>query len=101
MQRRWVALLIALATMLSACAGTTEGLVGAELYDRSCAACHGGDGGGGSGPALGPGSNAVQLSDDQIAGAIRVGPGTMPSFDRLTDEQVDSLVAHIRDLQSR
>lgn len=100
MPRRLTVLILLLASVVSACAGTTEGLVGPELYDRSCAACHAGDGSGGSGPALGPGSNAVQLTDAQLAGATRVGPGTMPSFDRLTDEQVDSLVAHIRNLQS-
>lgn len=84
---------------LAGCAGSTEGLFGAELYARSCAGCHGGEGGGGSGPALGAGSDAADLSDDQIAGVIEVGPGTMPAFDRLTDDQIASLVAFLRTLQ--
>ncbi len=74
--------------------------MGRELYDRSCASCHAGDGSGGVGPAVGAGSNAVGLSDEQVAGAIRVGPGTMPAFDRLSDAQVDSLVAYMRQLQA-
>lgn len=87
------------AVTLTGCAGSTEGLFGSELYARSCAGCHGGEGGGGSGPALGAGSEAVELSDDQITGVIEVGPGTMPAFDRLTDEQIASLVAFLRTLQ--
>lgn len=85
--------------ILAGCAGSTEGLFGAELYARSCAGCHGGEGGGGSGPALGSGSDAAELSDDQITGVIEVGPGTMPAFDRLTDDQIASLVAFLRTLQ--
>ena len=91
---------IAFSVVLAACGGPTEGLFGQELYERSCAACHARDGSGGSGPALGAGSNAVSLTDEQLAGAITVGPGTMPSFDRLDDEQIDSLVIYIRQLQS-
>ncbi len=89
----------AVAFTLAGCAGSTEGLFGAELYARSCAGYHGGEGGGGSGPALGAGSGAVELSDDQIIGVIEVGPGTMPAFDRLTDDQIASLVAFLRTLQ--
>ena len=59
--------------------------------------CHSKDGSGGSGPDIGPGSNAaLNLTDEQIQGVIRVGPGAMPGFPSLTQEQVDSLVAYIR-----
>ena len=84
---------------LGACSAD-EGVFGGELYERRCASCHDIDGSGGRGPALGADSMAVELSDDQINGVIRVGPGAMPSFDYLTDEQIDSLVDHIRSLQS-
>jgi hypothetical protein len=57
------------------------------------------DGSGGTGKAIGSGSEAVSLTDDQIAGVVRAGPGVMPSFPRLTDEQVSSLVEHIRQIQ--
>ncbi len=90
--------MLALAAGLSGCAGSS-GLMGQELYEQSCASCHGGLGGGGVGPALDAGSNAESLTDEQIAGAIEVGPGTMPGFGQLTDAQVDSLVEFIRSLQ--
>ncbi len=99
--RRFRLTVACLAVVLAACGGSTEGLFGGELYNRSCASCHARDGSGGAGPAVGVGSNSVQLSDEQIAGAIVVGPGTMPSFDRLSDEQVDSLVTYIRTLQAQ
>ncbi|HSF85247.1 MAG TPA: cytochrome c [Acidimicrobiia bacterium] len=97
---RIAAAVAALAVALTACGGSTEGLLGQELYERSCGACHARDGSGGSGPPLNEGSNAESLTDDQLAGAITVGPGTMPSFDRLSGEQVDSLVQYMRRLQS-
>lgn len=100
MVRRLVLLVAATAALaLSACSGTT-GLVGADLYGQSCAGCHGDDGGGAVGPALGTGSRAGDLSDGQIADVIVVGPGAMPGFRRLSGEQIDSLVAHIRSLQT-
>lgn len=88
------------ATLLAGCGGSTEGKFGQELYEQSCAGCHATDGSGGTGKPLGADSEVVDLTDDQIAGVIRVGPGSMPSFDRLTDEQVDSLVAYIREFPS-
>jgi len=98
--RRRVAVALCLAVALSGCGGDrTEGRTGAELFEVSCAGCHLGDGSGGLGPALDAGSNAASLSDEQIARVIRVGPGTMPAFDRLTDAQIDSIVTHVRALQ--
>ncbi len=98
MRRRGAALAVTL--LLAGCSPSTEGLHGAELYEQVCAACHRSDGSGNAGPAIGPGSGSVGLSDEQLAGVITVGPGAMPAFSRLTDEQVESLVAHIRTLQS-
>ncbi len=85
--------------LLTGCGGSTEGKFGQELYEQTCSGCHAADGSGGTGKPLGPGSGAVDLTDDQIASVIRVGPGSMPSYDRLTDEQVESLVDYIRELQ--
>lgn len=99
MRRRFVGA-VCLVVALSGCGDRSEGRTGAELFEVSCAGCHLGDGsGGGLGPALDVGSNAASLSDEQIAQVIRVGPGTMPAFDRLTDAQIDSLVIHVRALQ--
>jgi mono/diheme cytochrome c family protein len=86
------------AVLVAGCSGSS-GLIGRELYEQSCASCHGGLGEGGVGPALDAGSGAASLSDEQIAGVIRVGPGSMPGFDHLSDEQVDSLVEYVRTLQ--
>lgn len=84
--------------LLSGCA-SNEYLLGEELYEQSCAICHGVRGEGGIGLAIGKGSNTqVNLTDEQIAGVITVGPGNMPGFSRLTDEQVASLVDYVRSL---
>lgn len=94
---------ITLAGALSGCGVSDEYLVGDELYERSCAACHSSDGGASIGvefgPEIGRGSNTdLNLSDEQIAGVITIGPGNMPGFSRFTPEQVDSLVASVRSL---
>jgi mono/diheme cytochrome c family protein len=100
--RRAAALrIVVVAVLASSCSGNTEGLVGQDLFERTCAVCHGkGAEGSTNRPALNEGSNASTLTDDQIRGVISVGPGAMPSFaSRLTDEQVDSLIAYLRELQ--
>ena len=93
-----VAVILAAATLLAGCAGSTEGLLGRELYNKSCAGCHGEDGL--RAAQIGAGSAAVELTDDQIRGAIQVGPGSMPGFPRLSSEQLDSLVVFVRELQA-
>lgn len=84
----------------TACGGAGSNVTGPELYAESCASCHGAGGDGGIGPAVGAGTNSESLTDEQLAGVIRVGPGTMPGFPRLSDAQVDSLVAFLRSLQA-
>ena len=91
-------LLVVIASTLTGCAGSTEGLLGQDLYNKSCEACHGEDGL--RGTQIGAGSAAVELTDEQIRGAISVGPGSMPGFPRLTSEQLDSLVVFVRELQA-
>jgi mono/diheme cytochrome c family protein len=98
--RRVTLSIATVALSLSACSGSSEGVFGQELYERSCAACHGSQGEGSTArPAIDAGSNAATLSDAQIAGVIRAGPGAMPSFSRLSDAQVESLVEYVRRLQ--
>ncbi len=88
--------------VLGGCSAGTEGLFGQELYERACAACHGSRGQGSAGrPAVNAGSNAENLTDEQIAAVITVGPGAMPGFSRLSPEQLDSLVLYLRQLQGR
>jgi ubiquinol-cytochrome c reductase cytochrome c subunit len=73
---------------------------GGELFRLQCAACHSWAGDGGAlvriqSPAL---HSATEV---QIAEAIRVGPGQMPTFGTaaLTDEQVADVVAYVRYLE--
>jgi len=73
----------------------------AEVFAASCARCHGADLSGGTGPALGPGSHAVSDEDEELIRAIRTGPDEMPRFDDdFTPEQIDELLAYIREVQS-
>ena len=90
-----------LAVGAAGCGESLEGKFGVDLFEAACARCHDTDGSGGIGPAIGTaGSNAAEnLTDEMIRGVIRVGPGRMPSFDRLTEEQVESLVVLLRSLQ--
>ena len=76
-------------------------------FRTKCAMCHGPDG---SGSEVGKSMNvpdlrspAVQkLADAQLAQIISDGKGGMPSFkNSLTEDQVHSLVAHIRSLRGK
>lgn len=89
---------VAAGALLAGCSGSTEGLLGQELYNKSCAGCHGEDGL--RAAQIGAGSPSVELTDEQLRGAIAVGPGSMPGFPRLSREQLDSLVDYIRELQA-
>jgi mono/diheme cytochrome c family protein len=63
---------------------------GAALYQQYCAACHGPNGGGGSGPRLAGNRNAGRPGN--VESLIRVGRGTMPGFaGQLSDAQVETL----------
>ncbi len=103
MNVRRLLVVLVVAIVVGACSDPLEGKVGEELYGRACAQCHGADLSGAAGPPIGPGSNAdVALSDAQITNVIKVGPGAMPGFDdRLTDAQIDGLVAYLRLAQQR
>ncbi|MBA2624958.1 MAG: c-type cytochrome [Acidimicrobiia bacterium] len=74
---------------------------GGELFRLNCAACHQA---GLAGGALSYGRNAPTLQPVtavQIAEVLELGPGQMPVFDRLSDDEVDSLIAYIRELQDQ
>ena len=83
--------------LVAGCSGPDADTFGVDLYRSSCAHCHGSDLAGGVGPALGSGSNAATLTDQQIADVVRIGPGAMTSFgDRFSQVQLDSLVDYLR-----
>ena len=72
---------------------------GGELFRLNCAACHQAALAGG---ALSYGRNAPTLQPVtavQIAEALELGPGQMPVFDYFSEDEVNSLIAYIRDLQ--
>jgi ubiquinol-cytochrome c reductase cytochrome c subunit len=74
---------------------------GEQLYQENCAACHSATGTGG---ALTSGQVAPSLAPStpvQVAEAIRVGPGAMPTFDQdaLDGRQVDSIAGYVGHLQ--
>jgi cytochrome c551 len=90
-----------LALVLAACSGVPEDASAPDVYALSCARCHGSQLEGGVGPALGPGSNSVDQPDDYLVTTISRGFGRMPGFaGTLTDEQILSLVAFLRDEQA-
>ena len=77
-------------------AGTEN--TGAVIFATRCATCHGADGGGSFGPALGGGVAVARFPDpnDQIA-VVTKGRGSMPSFaDSLTPEQIKAVVDYTR-----
>ncbi len=77
-----------------------EGLTGRELYTMACASCHLTDLSGDTGPALGPGSDAVEDSDERLARRIMLGEDEMPAFgSTLTEEQIGLLIEYIRSVQ--
>jgi ubiquinol-cytochrome c reductase cytochrome c subunit len=70
---------------------------GAAVFLDNCAACHGA---GASGDSIGGGQIAPSLGEatpQQIAEAVRTGPGTMPVFNprSLSEQQLNSLVRYV------
>jgi mono/diheme cytochrome c family protein len=101
-----------LTIMSMAATAQTDPQEGKRIFDQMCAGCHGyrGDGGeghrGGFSPHIGTLANKAymdQLPDDYLFLIIKKGGAymgkmaTMPAWEkRLTDEQIRSIVAHMR-----
>lgn len=81
--------------------GPADDASGEEIYDLLCARCHGADLAGGVGPALDAGSDAAAENDEYLEFTIENGRGRMPSFYSLDDQQMDRLVAYIREEQGQ
>ena len=76
-------------------------LTGAQIYEASCASCHGASLQGGAGPELGAGSEAAEESDSRIIVRITDGKGTMPAFGgSLSDDQIELLLEFLRATQN-
>jgi cytochrome c6 len=79
---------------------------GQDTFKAKCAMCHGADGAGATpmGKSMGLkdlGSSAIQgMSDADLTAAITNGKGKMPAYKgKLTDAQINDLVAYIRTLK--
>ncbi|CDQ19224.1 cytochrome c551 [Halobacillus karajensis] len=72
--------------------GDTVDTAGAEeVYQKNCASCHGGDLGGGMGPALS--EVGSKYSAEEIVDIIKNGKGDMPEQGQVSDEDAQ-LVAN-------
>ncbi len=73
---------------------------GRKVFLANCAACHSSSG---TGVIVSGGEDAPQLYDtapDQVAEAVRVGPGPMPRFGtgHLSDKELDDVVSYVQEL---
>ena len=86
--------------IMAACGpGLPEGATGQEVYDASCARCHGSDLKGTSlAPGLGPGSEFVDKDDAYATQTITRGRGSMPSFgNALSGDQIERVLNYLRE----
>jgi cytochrome c oxidase cbb3-type subunit 3 len=77
---------------------------GKNLFETTCAVCHGLDGAGGEhAPTIGRGSAAKSKSDSELARILRDGiPGKgMPPFKSLGDLEVGSILDYLRLLEAK
>ena len=67
---------------------------GEEVFAQNCAACHGDDGGGGTGPALA--GQEEYTNPDVVVPQIRDGGGGMPAFGgRLSEQELADVSAFV------
>ena len=77
---------------------------GKNLFESSCAVCHGLDGGGGEhAPDIGRASAAKSKSDSELARIFRDGIPSkgMPAFRSLGDPKLRSILSYLRLLQAK
>jgi len=100
---RWAAIGLALFSLAACTLGRpADDASGQEIYEQLCARCHGDDLSGGVGPDIGPASYSAGETAEYLRFTIVNGRGRMPSFSTtLEDEQVDRLVAYLREVQGR
>ncbi len=97
--KRFAPLLLAVVVLVAGCSERSTD--GAVLYGRSCGACHGGGLAGAVGPPLDVGSAAAALTDAAYRTVIIEGAPGMPATTGLDDEQLDALIAYIRQAQGQ
>jgi ubiquinol-cytochrome c reductase cytochrome c subunit len=72
---------------------------GGRIFRLNCAACHVASG---AGAPIGGDRRAPSLEHSsaiEVAEAIRVGPGAMPVFSTLTDDEVNDVAAYVQELR--
>ena len=74
---------------------------GREVFTQNCAACHGEDGGGGTGPELA--GREEFTNPDVVVDQVRNGGGGMPAFgDRLTPQELSDVSSYVvKDLAAK
>ncbi len=97
---RQVIIILTVTVLLGACREPSADAEGAEIYAQLCANCHGSNLEGAVGPPLDAGSAAAEKPDDYYMVTITRGKGRMPSFPGLSEEQLDRLIAYIRQRQA-
>jgi mono/diheme cytochrome c family protein len=97
---------ISLAVTASANLNSTTAVDGASLFNRQCSQCHGRDGRAktrrGRQTHTRDISNAEwqnDISDERIFNSISRGKGKMPAFKKLSDGEIDALIAYVRRLR--
>jgi mono/diheme cytochrome c family protein len=102
MRHRIGAVLLSIAVSTGCATRVPEDATGEQIYMQLCARCHGAELEGRVGPALGVGSNSASQPDEFLVFTIDNGRGRMPSFSStLRRNQIDRLVAFIREVQAR
>lgn len=74
--------------------GRTPAQRGARIYNMNCTACHGPNRVGN--PPLLPPLTGVTLSRDGIREVLTNGRGTMPSFSRLSEAELNDVIAYVQ-----
>lgn len=87
---------------------TAYAQTGADVYKAKCQMCHAADGSGNTpaGKAMKAVSfnspQVVKKSDADLIAIVKNGRGKMPAFEgKLTDAQIEAVVAYIRTLQKK
>lgn len=71
-----------------------QAAAGREVFGQSCAACHGGEGQGGTGPKLA--GEQAYTDAELVVRQIREGGGGMPAFaDQLSEQELADVSAYV------
>ncbi len=100
--RRLLVLLVLSLTVAACVEPLPEDATGEEIFQATCAGCHGPNLQGRTGPPLGEGSPSSDLERDYFVETVTNGRGRMPSFDDvLSDDQIERVVDYILSEQGR